>query len=1419
MTRTESGNHVGQESGDLDRYDETDSVGSREGEAEEDNSNDFDDDVDEDAVFNNHDFIFGDMKERFACYICVLLLPHRRGFENIKLPDVTWWDTLMPLLATLPAREMDVLHSLTTLNVDPAVSKRKKQELAAREKDADQDYAAHKDDQGGYSASSFFGPGDFFDDEIATSKTKPGVGNETDPEFLLREYGALLRDIDGNVSKRVSFLEKVMPSAALTGTLRSRHSATLTRTTASDIDSLFSSPSVLTSSIPDAPDATEDPLSPEDSNVLAGHDLELASDYDDSEPNTRPPPPPLREGCSMQDAIQKYNLNKRQAFAFRLLASARKLPVTTDPLFVNVPKIFQLIITGMGGSGKTESLKASIEYNEMQPTRKDVILKMSELGSVAAQIGGYTLCRLFGSNMEGSRPSLARESVLLRGLDCAAVDEISMVKRTSWHYLDMAIQDAKGLKGEHFPRMSSLLLGDCYQLAPVGSKSMFQDGYTKTDMGFATYWVRRWFKDIPNCIVLSQNHRAAKTERRLRDFLLAVRYGRYSLRHSVWIRSRTLTSSTAAKLKDVPTLICDTNRERSAYVDAVMKTKISARVLKVYKWVCPPHNNEFVDTNLMAAYHALCVLQRDGPKSKIKAAPIFRAFVGMPVVITNNSGTEIGVANGSSGIIHALHFPINTTFVRDEDGVYVASQPPVYVDVDLTFTPSKAPVGYGTPSRKTIRPVPLIQQEHTVDYFDPTGARVSRKCKYFGLPLLNGYASTVHSAQGRTITRPICISSGLLQSKDAMKLYVAASRVTLQEYLFFESPINLSDLNQFVMPAWVTTEWNRLNRLCKRTIATYFKNEPDDDPDDENFSDLDDTSDLKPSGASVQVLNLKKRKGHPRREELDSSNHPPAKRVKGDPDLDFQTPAQSTSEPNSDLADQVLFEFEGIQVRQTSRARLGDRTWLDSELVSFFFKFLCHNSHLPADLCYAVDSLVVPNIWAGTTHRTRRVPPWMLGLQRSRFWILPVSLSSTAPKETSHSVSAPRNLRPDHWLFVCYDSRDNIVYVFDSFGLSNNSPIQTFFETTVPHSLQRAAQKATIPTVRVLSPSCYQRDSHSCGVFIIYACMHLVDYLQQSNGNGNFVNFFQPHFQSDLPFNATAKRDVLRTIADDPNRLLQPALSYFKRPSPPCALVNTGNDCWINSALTSLRSLHLHSAELHQDFPIFATRNVSTKNLSQFRKTLWEHRASISIDWISPNEQFEATALLDFFITTYFQARFSVSHSYDTVCQACSTTSHHQATHSAVWKKNQDEIFPTPSYPELRCPTCNLPGLATNPLNYLVTLSDFLFVNCIRVTAANTVSRHLVNYPPSFEHTSGETFSLACVGVHDGAQHLNQGHWYVLTKNNGRWYYASDSTVHEVPVQASTSKLTNVGFLVYKRNTLSTLENQPRSQQQPTEQE
>ena len=201
--------------------------------------------------------------------------------------------------------------------------------------------------------------------------------------------------------------------------------------------------------------------------------------------------------------------------------------------------------------------------------------------------------------------------------------------------------------------------------------------------------------------------------------------------------------------------------------------------------------------------------------------PLLPVFPGLPVNITQNITTKLGLANGSSGKIAGCQFSKDTTFYEIMlHGVKmkVCSQPPqvVYVHVAEETLTERFP---HIPSILPKRTMPILPFTGTI----PVTALPNRRfsIKMTQSPLTPSFAATVHKLQGKTCK---AVLAYVFKERGQQKtsLYVTASRVTELSGLFLYTKLTEEDFLYFRPPKKVVAEEKRLDSLCEQTLQKFY---------------------------------------------------------------------------------------------------------------------------------------------------------------------------------------------------------------------------------------------------------------------------------------------------------------------------------------------------------------------------------------------------------------------------------------------------------------------------------------------------------------------------------------------------------------------------------------------------------------------
>ena len=122
-------------------------------------------------------------------------------------------------------------------------------------------------------------------------------------------------------------------------------------------------------------------------------------------------------------------------------------------------------------------------------------------------------------------------------------------------------------------------------------------------------------------------------------------------------------------------------------------------------------------------------------------------FVGMPVIITNNIATELGITNGTTGVVRSIHLR-DGEVISGDTGYHQFKRPPDYVIVELEDVKMR-PLD-GLPANS----VPILLKVESFQVAMPgRRKRVNVNRRHF--PLVPRFSCTAHKSQGQTLSKAI----------------------------------------------------------------------------------------------------------------------------------------------------------------------------------------------------------------------------------------------------------------------------------------------------------------------------------------------------------------------------------------------------------------------------------------------------------------------------------------------------------------------------------------------------------------------------------------------------------------------------------------------------------------------------------------
>ena len=147
---------------------------------------------------------------------------------------------------------------------------------------------------------------------------------------------------------------------------------------------------------------------------------------------------------------------------------------------------FYAFLSGGAGVGKSvviralyQSLYRILNLREGENPDDTRVLLCAYMGTAAFNIGGNTICSAFHKKMYQTNQIMSADElntfrIKYRHLKVVIIDEISMVGKRTFDFIDTRLQQLTGIRAP-FGGLSVIAVGDLYQLKPVGDRLVFLD--------------------------------------------------------------------------------------------------------------------------------------------------------------------------------------------------------------------------------------------------------------------------------------------------------------------------------------------------------------------------------------------------------------------------------------------------------------------------------------------------------------------------------------------------------------------------------------------------------------------------------------------------------------------------------------------------------------------------------------------------------------------------------------------------------------------------------------------------------------------------------------------------------------------------------------------------------------------------------
>ena len=480
--------------------------------------------------------------------------------------------------------------------------------------------------------------------------------------------------------------------------------------------------------------------------------------------------------------IQKFKLNLEQERAFRIVANHAT---------IDNPTQLKMYLGGMGGTGKSQVLKALIEFFK-ERNQSHRIMILAPTGSAAALLNGSTYHSVLGIGSEGNRTRNEQSSQRnvcerLDGVDYIFLDEISMVACHELYQISASLAKARNMTEKPFGGLNMIFAGDFAQLKPVfGSPLYSQTVGTSVNAAMSmrsqqSAIGKALWHQITTVVILRQNMRQkmqSANDAKFRSALENMRYAQCTeedidfLKTLIAGKNSNQPNIAQRRFRNV-SIITELNSQKDQLNKLGSLRFAKDTNQKLTDFYSDDELGEDIDPSTLTSVRNKN--KNSIPSTKKQLSPDMQdalwnlrhsasehipgklsLCIGLPVMIRNNDATELCITKGQEG--HIVGWKSRT----GSRGQIVLDT--LFVKLDH---PAKTINIEGLPENV----VPLMKIKKTVKCSFPNGVSIPvRRSQVHVLP---NFAMTVYSSQGKTRPNNVVI---LNSCRDHLSYYTALSR-------------------------------------------------------------------------------------------------------------------------------------------------------------------------------------------------------------------------------------------------------------------------------------------------------------------------------------------------------------------------------------------------------------------------------------------------------------------------------------------------------------------------------------------------------------------------------------------------------------------------------------------------------------------
>ena len=436
------------------------------------------------------------------------------------------------------------------------------------------------------------------------------------------------------------------------------------------------------------------------------------------------------------EIIDRFSLNRKQRYAFEIAIKnviKRERNEETQQ--------FLGYIGGPGGTGKSQIIKAIVAFHE-EIKIKGKLKMCAYTGTAAKYIGGSTTSTLFGTRST-NRTILEKR---FANVNTIIVDEVSMIGCIHLNKISKCLTSAKHANPDlPFGGVDVIFLGDFMQFPPIGDYPLYSDWdddnvtAPKTKSEIERRLGQNLWRQVNRIVLLDEQMRV--TDRQYQDLLNRLREGECTDSDFEMLNKRVVGNFVDEITPIAGNPIIAPGNKLVMTLNDTFATSHSQHKKVHVSTAKDTIKKRKLPTNLIDMIKGYPSTRTNGLPREL---PL---YVGMPVFLTDNIATELGLTNGTTGVVKSIQFEGNEVSTEGTGFNRLHSMPDcVVVEVDdVTMNPLHG-----------LRPnhVPIFSKAGSFAVRIP-GKKDTININRTHFPLVPRFACTAHKSQGQTLTKAI----------------------------------------------------------------------------------------------------------------------------------------------------------------------------------------------------------------------------------------------------------------------------------------------------------------------------------------------------------------------------------------------------------------------------------------------------------------------------------------------------------------------------------------------------------------------------------------------------------------------------------------------------------------------------------------